>query len=390
MESKIDSFHNLDKMKNENILNSLNKKQEKLLILEANKLPEYNKSKPRSSILEYISVAKIIAAFSVVILHTNGAFWTFNYENYKTYWISANIIESIFYFAVPFFVLCIGATLLDFNEKYGIKKYYYKRIQKVILPLIYWNIILYIFRVYIIKNMKKEKINIIYLWNLYYAHKIYFIFGSFHTFLISYMMIPLLAYVEKSKKIKVYSYSFITLLITQTLIPYLISLFEPRLIWIYNIKIGYIIYIFAGYIIENYRFEMKWKLIIYILGIYSFLVHIIGTKILTLRYKRIVQLHKGYLNLPCIIYSCSLFLLLKEYNYLLLKIINRKIINKIGALTIGPFFMHLPIIDICKKYFKINIFSLTYRLFGGFLICLICLIITFILKKIPLIKYIVP
>ena len=238
--------------------------------------------------------------------------------------------------------------------------------------------------------MKKEKINIIYLWNLYYAHKIYFIFGSFHTFLISYMMIPLLAYVEKSKKIKVYSYSFITLLITQTLIPYLISLFEPRLIWIYNIKIGYIIYIFAGYIIENYRFEMKWKLIIYILGIYSFLVHIIGTKILTLRYKRIVQLHKGYLNLPCIIYSCSLFLLLKEYNYLLLKIINRKIINKIGALTIGPFFMHLPIIDICKKYFKINIFSLTYRLFGGFLICLICLIITFILKKIPLIKYIVP
>ena len=32
----------------------------------------------------------------------------------------ANIIESLFYFAVPFFVLCIGATLLDFNEKYGI------------------------------------------------------------------------------------------------------------------------------------------------------------------------------------------------------------------------------------------------------------------------------
>lgn len=135
---------------------------------------------------------------------------------------------------------------------------------------------------------------------------------------------------------------------------------------------------------------MKWKLIIYLLGISSLLVHIIGTKILTLRYKRIILLYKGYLNLPCILYSCSLFLLLKEYNYLLLKFINRKIINKIGTLTIGPFFMNLPIIDICKKYFKINIFSLTYRLFGGILIGLICLIIASILKKIPLIRYIVP
>ena len=284
MESKSDS-----KMNNGNILNSLNSKKEKELILDIDKLPLFNqKQPPKSIILEYISVAKILAVFSVVILHTNGAFWRFNYKNYKEYWISSNIIESIFYFGVPFFVLCIGATLLDFNEKYGIKKYYYKRIQKVVLPLIYWNIILYIFRVYIIKNMNKEKIDIIYLWNLYYGHKIYFIFGSFHTFLLSYMMIPLLAYIEKEKKIKVYSYSFITLLITQTLVPYFISLFEPRLIWIYKLKIGYIIYIFAGYIIENYRFEMKWKLLIYLLGFFSLLVHIIGTKILTLRYRRMI------------------------------------------------------------------------------------------------------
>ena len=63
----------------------------------------------------------------LVILHTNNKFWHFNYNIYKQYWISANAIESIFYFAVPVFILCIGATLLDFNEKYGLKEYYYKR-----------------------------------------------------------------------------------------------------------------------------------------------------------------------------------------------------------------------------------------------------------------------
>lgn len=99
-----------------------------------------------------------------------------------------------------FFVLYIGATLLDFNEKYGIKKYYYRRITKVILPLIYWNIILYIFKVYIIKNMNNGKINIIYLWNLYYMHKINSIFSSFHIFLISYMMIPLFVHMLKKQR----------------------------------------------------------------------------------------------------------------------------------------------------------------------------------------------
>ena len=67
------------------------------------------------------------------------------------------------------------------------------------------------------------------------------------------MIIPLLAYVQKSEKVKIYSYCFITLLITQTICPYLIKLFEPRLKWIYYINVGYIIYIFAFFAKSDYR-----------------------------------------------------------------------------------------------------------------------------------------
>lgn len=377
------------KMKLGNILNSTKNKNNKFKFVKTESILKYNNNSG-NKLLEYISIAKILASFSVVILHTNGAFWQFNYNNYKTYWISANLIESIFYFAVPFFVLCIGATLLDFNERYGLKKYYYRRVLKVVIPLIFWNILLYFFRVHIIRNMNKETFNLQNLWNIYFDNKVYHIFGSFRTFLLTYMMIPLLAYVEKSKKIKIYSYCFFILLFTQGLSPYLISLLSPNLIWPYKIQIGYIIYIVAGYIIENYKFKIFWKLIIYLLGAFSLLINIIGTKNLTLRYKKVIILHKGYLNLPCIIYSCSLFLLLKEYNFLLLKILDKNIINKIGSLTIGPFFMHFPLIDISKRYFKVNIYNLSFRLFGGIFITIICLIITFFLKKLPLIKYLVP
>ena len=73
---------------------------------------------------------------------------------------------SIFYFAVPFFVLCIGATLLNFNEKYEIKEYYKKRIKKVVMPLICWSVILYYYKVYILKIMGKKKL-ILYIYGIY-------------------------------------------------------------------------------------------------------------------------------------------------------------------------------------------------------------------------------
>lgn len=164
------------------------------------------------------------------------------------------------------------------------------------------------------------------------------------------MIIPLPAYVDKSKKIKIYSYCFIVLIITQSLIPYIKNILCPNLAWVYSFNPGYIIYIFPGYIIQNYKFHKKIKLIIYIFGFVALMIHIFGTQILTLRYKTIIQLHKGYFNIPCIIYSCSTFLFIKEYSHYITKIVNKKYINKIGVLTIGPFFIHLPMIDTIIKY----------------------------------------
>lgn len=98
---------------------------DKKYLIKINETVQNNNSQKQIRILDYISIVKIISAFSVVILHTNRKVVTFDPQKYSEYWISANAIECIFYFAVPMFVLCVGATLLDFNEKYGLKEYYY-------------------------------------------------------------------------------------------------------------------------------------------------------------------------------------------------------------------------------------------------------------------------
>ena len=204
------------------------------------------------------------------------------------------------------------------------------------------------------------------------------------------MIIPLVAYVEKSKKIKIYFYCLTTLFLTQILAPYLIKILQPDLIWIYKINIDLTIYIFAGYIIQNYNFENKYKILIYVIGIFGFFILFYGTKILTLRYKKLIRIHLGYLNVPCVLYSCSLFLFIKESSFYLLRIINKKYISILGQLTIGPFFIHYPIINTYNLIFKVDKYSLKYRLVDGIFIYIICIIITAFLKKIPLLKYLVP
>ena len=95
-----------------------------------------NTKKKSITIFDYISLIKILSSCLVILKHTNENYWVYN-----EYWISTNIMCSFCMCAVPLFSLCIGATLLNFNQRYGIKEYWKKRIIKVIIPIIGWNII---------------------------------------------------------------------------------------------------------------------------------------------------------------------------------------------------------------------------------------------------------
>lgn len=361
----------------------LNGKSNNILSL---KVKSYNDDK--INLINYISFAKMISSFGVVTLHINGGFWSYNISKKKK-WIVQNLYETLFYYSVPFFVLCICATLLNFRERYGLYEYNKKRIIKVFVPLVGWTFILYFYKVYILKNIRKESFNYFSLWNYFFSSKLYPIYNSLHEFLKTYMLIPLFAYVEKSIKLRIYTYFFI-LLITQSIIPYLITLFANKMIYIYKINIGYMIYIFAGYIIHNHNFSRLSKKFIYILGIFSFFIHLLGTNILTFRYNRIITIHKGYLNLPCILYSCSFFIFIKNYSYLFYNIIDIKYINIIGSLTLGPFFIHLAVKETIDKFFKFDELINYSVLLSSFIIFSICLFISAILKKIPILKILVP
>ena len=91
----------------------------------------------------YISVLNCVSCVAVVLLHTNGIFWS---HPSGELWISANFIETYFYWAVPIFFMISGATLMDYRERYTTAEFYKNRIKKTVVPFVFWSLISGMFR----------------------------------------------------------------------------------------------------------------------------------------------------------------------------------------------------------------------------------------------------
>ncbi len=90
--------------------------------------------------IDYIVFVSVIAALSVLILHTNRCFWTFSAT--ESYWFSANIIECLFYAGVPLFFMISGITLMNFYDRYSLKEFFIKRFNKTVVPFVAWSLII--------------------------------------------------------------------------------------------------------------------------------------------------------------------------------------------------------------------------------------------------------
>lgn len=82
----------------------------------------------------YLQVLSVLSCFAVIFLHVNHCFWDFGYEDY---WILANFIESIMYFAVPVFFMITGATLLNYRKRYSTKNIFKNVFIKLLFHMSY-------------------------------------------------------------------------------------------------------------------------------------------------------------------------------------------------------------------------------------------------------------
>lgn len=346
-----------------------------------------NKSDNR---IEYITLASVVSAIAVVFLHVNNCFWQFSTGRY---WFTANIIESVFYFAVPIFFMISGAMLIDFNKRYGLKKYFNKRITKTVIPYIVWSFIGLAFQIYVIQTIALNDVSLTYIVNGLLAGNLVQIYWFFIPLFLAYISIPLFAAVNEEKRKEIFTYVVVLAFILNILVPFLISVFNLDINFSISLTIGSgaLFYTLSGYLLHKYELSRKQIWILYLLSIAGLIMHLVGTYTLSMAAGEIIKTYKGFFNLPSTLYSIGFFVFIK---YDLVKIMKfgyiNKIVNFLNPYTFGIYLVHWYVIKSLIKIFNIEVTSIVFRLIGPFVVILISVSLIYLIRKIPVISKIIP
>ena len=83
---------------------------------------------------------RILAAFSVVMLHSAAQFW-YDLDVRSAEWVIANSYNAVFRFGVPIFVMISGALFLDNGYRLNLKRLYIHNILRLVILYIVWSCI---------------------------------------------------------------------------------------------------------------------------------------------------------------------------------------------------------------------------------------------------------
>ena len=334
----------------------------------------------------YYDVLNILACIAVIFLHCNGAVHEFSNTRL---WKESLVIEVLCYFAVPIFVMISGATLLKYKERYTTKQYFIKRIEKVVIPWVIWSLIVYI--------AKNQNFNIINFAQSFIYGKIETIYWFFPLIIYLYCIIPVLSILtdkEEYRKTMWYIVGFI--FIFQSVLQPVLKMLNIMYPSILNNALGqnsYIMYILLGYLLSTTKLNKNQKIVIYLLAIEALLTRYVYTLFASMSTGVLNQDSWGYTTFTAVFPTIALFVFIKDLDWekIFEKFkIDTKIVEKLASCSFGVYLMHMIIQKIIVKIFDINTSMYFYRLIFPILAYIICVAIVLIIKKIPIVKKIVP
>ena len=337
-------------------------------------------------------IMNIAACIAVIVLHVNGIFWTFSYERY---WKTSLIIETAFYWAVPVFFMLTGATLIDYRDRYSTATFFRKRFTRTVAPFIIWSIISVIWAVYFVHYLQPEDISTWQKWiNAILNCKGMSIYWFFPPLFAVYLSIPVLSYIPKDDRKKVYGYLIAYGMLSCAILPNVCAQFGVYINGDLRSPLnggGYLIYPLIGYWITRYPVSRKTRVGIYVLGFAGWLLRLAYTWKTSLAQGSINQTMFGYTNYPGAFLGVSVFVWFWYRDWSPLSTPKTiPIIRKLSSASLGIFLVHFYIMRAIVDYFQIPMQSIVWRIAGVPLIYGVSLCIVLIAKEIPVVKKMFP
>ncbi|MBP5659864.1 MAG: acyltransferase family protein [Lachnospiraceae bacterium] len=340
-------------------------------------------------------ILRIIAAFSVVLLHACGNIIC-RYPFGNPLFNGANFIDSVSRYGVPIFVMISGALFLDKSKKTDIKRLWLHSILRLFVIYVLWSVIYYLFmeNANPAEAIKGKTIAVIINGVLHADEYLWF----FLMLIALYALSPVFKKWTETASRKDVEY-FLTVFIVFGIVintvviladSYTLSQIAGKLYLVEDI--GYLGYFVLGYYLTNYELSAKVRRFIYISLPFDIVINYLSSYFLSVK--------RGEYN-PGVYDSFGLFTFLETVEIFIAvmsafdngKIKGRaaSIIKNIAMDTLGVYLLHEIILDRVgiAGLSEANPITVLWVIPYAIALFAVCAVISEILRRIPVVgKYI--
>lgn len=331
----------------------------------------------------YLDILNIVACFAVVILHTTGKFFR---PDSSLQWKVSCLLQSVFIWAVPVFFMLTGATLLEYNKRYRTSEFFKKRFTRVILPFSIWSVIYLVWKLgtgQLAFNGMRE------FASLFLENKILSIFWFFYTLIPIYLFLPILnIFIVNSSK-KIIQYFILLGIWSMSFIP-LLNRVSGLNINSLSIQMtgGVMTYVVLGWYLKNNVISKNLRKIIYSLSIFSILLMFFFTKN-SIGNDAPDKLLITSTSITTVILASAVFIFFKEAKLSFLAS-KAKLVQRISSASFGVYLIQMIVIYYLGKIPIVKTDSISYMIFGALFVYIVSIGIVLIIKRIPVIKHVIP
>lgn len=307
--------------------------------------------------LLYPDLLKTIAIFGVILIHVSASFMYSLTEENKNSFITAMVLNFLFLWSVPVFIMISGMFLLK-NSDENIPTFIKKRVSKVLIPFVSWCLLYYIYTGYFnLHPLSLNKETLLGFVKDVLTHKIFFHLWFVYMIIIMYVFTPILRkIVHKFRVMK-------GLLLVGTLfflIPLtnLVSFLTNSDFRTWTLTINFIPYsryiLFIGYFVLGYYLSkitltIKQKQLVYVFGLIGFIIVTFGTYSLTKNNGGILVTDLAYyLHPPVLLISIAIFVFFKDH----FNNESNTFFNKLGDYSFQVYLMHMLILNLIIILFR--------------------------------------
>lgn len=342
----------------------------------------------------YFDILTILSCLMVVFFHMNQI--VYQYSDTLSWKISV-AERCIVYSAIPIFFMLSGAKLLDYRKRYSTKEYIKKRLLRVGVPFLFWNIfcVIYHFSLGLEPTANSVKEFISMFFNSEFQAPYWFFYPLFAI----YAAIPVLSLILQVPNHR--KYLWYTVGISFTLNWVFIPL--CKIIGIqYNsylsmpICSGYMMYAVAGYLISTEQWSRPKRCFLYTAALLSGIFAFVYTTTSSVTNNETNRFIFSYNYFPSALTGMAIFVMVKHLfekhchdRHLQQGGKFTKLIRSISNCCMGVWLTHYLVIQVLGYFTGLSPSSFIWRFACPFLVFVVCLAGIYTAKKLPLFKHIV-